>query len=97
MSLPIDDRRNYTLEYLKGEIAVLMGGRVAEEIIYGKDNITTGAANDIQKATEIAKRMVCEWGMSGKIGSVAFNPTSEQIFIGRSWQNIKNIRRLQRF
>lgn len=83
MSLPIDDRRNYTLEYLKGEIAVLMGGRVAEEIIYGKDNITTGAANDIQKATEIAKRMVCEWGMSGKIGSVAFNPTSEQIFIGR--------------
>ncbi len=83
MSLPIDDRRNYTVEYLKGEIAVLMGGRVAEEIIYGKEKITTGASNDIQKATEIAKRMVCEWGMSDKLGNVAFNPTSEQIFIGR--------------
>jgi cell division protease FtsH len=81
MHLPIDDRRNYDLQFLKGELAILMGGRVAEEIVF--KNITTGAANDIQKATELARKMVCEWGMSKKLGNIAYNPTSEHIFIGR--------------
>jgi cell division protease FtsH len=79
--LPIDDRHNYSREYLLDEIAILLGGRLAEEITRG--DITTGAGNDLERATELARRMVCEWGMSDALGPLTFGKKEEQIFLGR--------------
>jgi cell division protease FtsH len=78
--LPEADRHSYTKEYLLGQIAILMGGRIAEEIFLG--SITTGASNDIERATELARAMVCEYGMSD-LGPLAFGKREEQIFLGR--------------
>ncbi|HVF51099.1 MAG TPA: ATP-dependent zinc metalloprotease FtsH [Pyrinomonadaceae bacterium] len=78
--LPEGDRHNYTKEYLVGQIAILMGGRIAEEIFLG--SITTGASNDIERATELARAMVCEYGMS-ELGPLTFGKKEEQIFLGR--------------
>jgi cell division protease FtsH len=78
--LPEGDRHNYTKEYLLGQIAILMGGRIAEETFLG--NITTGASNDIERATELARAMVCEYGMSD-LGPLTFGKKEEQIFLGR--------------
>jgi cell division protease FtsH len=80
MQLPIDDKHTYTKEFLEAQLAVLMGGRAAEEIFL--DHITTGAGNDIERATEIARQMVCEWGMS-TLGPLTFGKKEEQIFLGR--------------
>ncbi|MFQ5840232.1 MAG: cell division protein FtsH, partial [Candidatus Methylomirabilales bacterium] len=79
--LPIDEKHNYPREYLENNIAILMGGRVAEELVLG--SITTGAGNDIERATDIARRMVCEWGMSEKMGPLTFGKKEEMIFLGR--------------
>ena len=79
--LPQDDRHTYSKEYLLDSIAILMGGRVAEELSF--DMNTTGAANDIERATQIARRMVCEWGMSEKMGPVSFGRREDQPFLGR--------------
>jgi cell division protease FtsH len=79
--LPVDDRHTYPREYLETTIAVLMGGRVAEELHL--DRRTTGAGNDFERATEMARKMVCEWGMSEKIGPLTFGKQEEQIFLGR--------------
>jgi cell division protease FtsH len=78
--LPEGDRHSYTKEYLLGQISILMGGRIAEETFLG--NITTGASNDIEKATELARAMVCEYGMS-ELGPLTFGKKEEQIFLGR--------------
>jgi cell division protease FtsH len=78
--LPEGDRHNYSKEYLVGQIAILMGGRIAEELFLG--SITTGASNDIERATELARAMVCEYGMSG-LGPLTFGKKEEQIFLGR--------------
>jgi cell division protease FtsH len=78
--LPEGDRHNYTKDYLLGQISILMGGRIAEETFLG--NITTGASNDIEKATELARAMVCEYGMS-ELGPLTFGKKEEQIFLGR--------------
>ncbi|MDQ3917354.1 MAG: ATP-dependent zinc metalloprotease FtsH [Acidobacteriota bacterium] len=78
--LPEGDRHNYTKEYLLGQIAILMGGRIAEETFLG--SITTGASNDIERATELARSMVCEYGMSD-LGPLTFGKKEEQIFLGR--------------
>jgi cell division protease FtsH len=80
MQLPMDDKHTYTRAYLETMLAVLMGGRSAEEIFLG--HITTGAGNDIERATEIARNMVCEWGMS-ELGPLAFGKKDEAIFLGR--------------
>jgi cell division protease FtsH len=80
--LPEADRHSYTKEYLYGQIAILMGGRLAEEIYLGADKITTGASNDIERATELARAMVCEYGMS-ELGPLTFGKKEEQIFLGR--------------
>jgi cell division protease FtsH len=80
MQLPIDDKHTYTKTYLEGTLIVLMGGRSAEEIFLG--HITTGAGNDIERATEIARKMVCDWGMSS-LGPLAFGKKEEAIFLGR--------------
>ena len=79
--LPQDDRHTYSREFLLNTIAILMGGRVAEEIVFQQR--TTGAANDIEKATQLARRMVCEWGMSENLGPLSFGKREEQIFLGR--------------
>lgn len=79
--LPVDEKYNYPKEYLLNEIAVLMGGRVAEELVLGQ--ITTGAGNDIERATELARKMVCEWGMSEKLGPLTFGKREEMIFLGK--------------
>jgi cell division protease FtsH len=80
MQLPEDDKHTYTREYLESQIAVMMGGRSAEEIFL--HHMTTGAGNDIEQATELARKMVCEWGMSG-LGPLTFGKKEEQIFLGR--------------
>src|SRR6202046_2650875 len=80
MQLPIDDKHTYTKEFLESQLAVLMGGRAAEEIFL--HHITTGAGNDIERATEIARQMVCEWGMS-TLGPLTFGRKEEAIFLGR--------------
>jgi cell division protease FtsH len=80
MQLPVDDRHNYTKEYLKTDLAILMGGRIAEELFLNQ--MSTGAGNDIERATEMARKMVCEWGMSD-LGPLTFGKKEEQIFLGR--------------
>ncbi len=79
--LPIDDRHTYPKDYLVDRITILMGGRVAEELVLG--HLTTGAGNDIERATELARKMVCEWGMSEELGPLTFGKKEEQIFLGR--------------
>jgi len=81
--LPKDDRHNLSKEQAESSIAVALGGRIAEEIIFGR--MTTGAGNDIEKATEIAHKMVCEWGMSEKLGPLAYGKKEESIFLGRDY------------
>ena len=81
MQLPTDDRHNYSKEFLYNTLAILMGGRVAEELVL--KNITTGAGNDIERATDLARKMVCEWGMSEKLGPLTFGKKDEEIFLGR--------------
>lgn len=88
MQLPIEDKHSYTKESLLDRIAVLMGGRAAEEIIFS--TMTTGAGNDIERATDMARKMVCEWGMSEKLGPVSFGKKDEQIFLGREMATQKN-------
>ncbi|HEV2492885.1 MAG TPA: ATP-dependent zinc metalloprotease FtsH [Terriglobia bacterium] len=80
MQLPVDDKHTYTKDYLESQLAIMMGGRVAEEMFL--NHITTGAGNDIEQATELARRMVCEFGMSG-LGPLAFGKNQQEIFLGR--------------
>ncbi|MBZ4671790.1 ATP-dependent zinc metalloprotease FtsH [Deferribacterales bacterium Es71-Z0220] len=86
--LPKDDKYMYTKEYLEGRLAVLMGGRAAEVLIFNR--YTTGAANDIERATDIARNMVCSWGMSEKLGPLAFGKKDEAIFLGKELSTHKN-------
>jgi cell division protease FtsH len=81
--LPIDEKHTYPREYLLNNLAILFGGRVAEELVL--NHMTTGAGNDIERATELARRMVCEWGMSEKLGPMTFGKKEEQIFLGRDF------------
>jgi cell division protease FtsH len=81
--LPIDEKHTYPREYLLNNLTILFGGRAAEELVL--NHMTTGAGNDIEKATELAHRMVCEWGMSVKLGPMTFGKKEEQIFLGRDF------------
>ena len=81
--LPVDDKHNYSRDYLEDQIAMLLGGRIAEELT--QDDITTGAGNDFDRATDLARKMVCEWGMSEAIGLLTFGKKEEQIFLGRDF------------
>jgi cell division protease FtsH len=80
MQLPIDDKHTYSREYLETRIAIMMGGRLAEELFLMQ--MTTGAGNDIEQASDLARKMVCEWGMSD-LGPITFGKKEEQIFLGR--------------
>ena len=86
--LPLDDRYTYPRDYLVTRLAVMFGGRTAEEIMFGQ--MTTGAGNDIEKATELARKMVCEWGMSKELGPMTFGRREEQIFLGRDISHHKD-------
>ncbi|MCC7010866.1 MAG: ATP-dependent zinc metalloprotease FtsH [Acidobacteria bacterium] len=81
MQLPVDDKHNYSRDYLMDQIAILLGGRIAEEITNGR--LTTGAGNDLERVTDLARKMVCEWGMSDQMGPLTFGKRDEQIFLGR--------------
>jgi len=79
--LPVDDRYTYSREYLMTRLSMMFGGRAAEELIFG--HMTTGAGDDIEKATELSRKMVCEWGMSKELGPMTFGKHEEQVFLGR--------------
>jgi cell division protease FtsH len=85
--LPIDEKHTHSRTYLLNNIAILMGGRAAEEIAL--NHVTTGAGNDIERATEIARKMVCEWGMSEILGPLNYASKDEQMFLGREIANGK--------
>jgi len=86
--LPIDERHTYPREYLMDNITILLGGRAAEELVLNHQ--TTGAGNDIERATEIARKMVCEWGMSEKLGPINYGKKDEHIFLGKEIQRQKD-------
>lgn len=81
MQLPIDERHNYSQEYLEETLAVMMGGRVAEQLFLNQQ--TTGASNDLERASKMARKMVCEWGMSESFGSMAWSDNNNEVFLGR--------------
>ncbi|MGE5216933.1 MAG: ATP-dependent zinc metalloprotease FtsH [Chloroflexota bacterium] len=81
--LPEEEKHTYPVEYLLNNLVILFGGRVAEELVL--EHITTGAGNDIEKATDLVRRMVCEWGMSEKLGPMTFGKKDEEIFLGRDF------------
>jgi len=82
-SLPAEDRHSYTKEWLEGQLVMLYGGRVAEEIVFGEEKVTTGAGNDIERATSMARRMVTRFGMSDAIGLMAVGDSEQEVFLGR--------------
>jgi len=86
--LPLDDRHIYTEDYLLKKITVLLGGRVSEELVFNK--VSSGAQDDLKRATQIARKMVCNWGMSKKLGPVTFGRSEEHIFLGREMFQIKD-------
>jgi len=88
MQLPMDDKYNYSREYLVNRITILLGGRTAEEIVLQQQ--TTGAGDDLEKATEMARKMVCEWGMSDRLGPLTFGKNEEHIFLGREVARAKD-------
>jgi len=79
--LPVDDKHTHSRDYLEDQLAILLGGRIAEEITNGR--LTTGAGNDLERVTDLARKMVCEWGMSDAMGPLTFGKKDEQIFLGR--------------
>lgn len=89
MQLPTDDRHNHSKEFLYNTLAILMGGRVAEELVFKQ--VTTGAGNDLERATALARRMVCEWGMSEKLGPLTFAQKDESMFLGRSFTGKRDV------
>jgi cell division protease FtsH len=89
MQLPTDDRHNYSKEFLYNTLAILMGGRVAEELVF--KHITTGAGNDLERATDLARKMVCEWGMSEKLGPLTFGQKEDSVFLGRDFTTKRDV------
>lgn len=86
--VPVDDRHTWSRDYIVNRLAIMFGGRVAEELVSGQ--MTTGAGDDLEKATELARRMVCEWGMSEHLGPMTFGKKEEQIFLGRDFTQTKD-------
>ncbi|MBI5059034.1 ATP-dependent metallopeptidase FtsH/Yme1/Tma family protein [candidate division KSB1 bacterium] len=86
--VPLDDKHSYSRSYLEGRLAILMGGRAAEWLTFG--DYTTGAANDLKRATEMAKRMVTQWGMSDALGPLTYGQKSDEVFLGRDYTHIQD-------
>jgi cell division protease FtsH len=91
MQLPEGDRYSMNYQQMVDRIAIMAGGRVAEELIFGKDHITSGASSDIQQATKLARAMVTRWGFSEKLGTVAYGENQEEVFLGHSVSRTQNI------
>ena len=91
MSLPERDRYGYKKSEIVGRLAMMFGGRIAEEIIYGADYVTTGAGNDIHQATDLARRMVTEWGMSERLGPLRYSENEEEVFLGHQMGQRKQV------
>ncbi len=91
MFLPEGDRYSFSKRRLESQISSLFGGRIAEELIFGADSVTTGAANDIERATEIARNMVTKWGLSDKLGPLTYSEDEGEVFLGRTVTQHKNV------
>ncbi len=91
MFLPEEDRLSYTKERLESQISSMYGGRIAEEMIFGSDHVTTGASNDIERATEIARSMVTKWGLSERLGPLTYTEDEDEVFLGRSVTQHKQV------
>ena len=91
MNLPERDRYAFKKSEIEARLAMMFGGRTAEELIFGAENVTTGASNDIQQATQLARRMVTEWGMSETLGRLRYSETEQQVFFGRSLGRTQNV------
>ena len=89
--LPLTDRYSYSKQRLESQISSLFGGRIAEELIFGPEKVTTGASNDIQRATELARNMVTKWGLSDKLGPLTYAEEEGEVFLGRSVTQHKNV------
>ena len=91
MFLPEEDRHSYSKERLESQISSMMGGRIAEELIFGANAVTTGASNDIQRATEIARNMVTRWGLSERLGPLSYSEEEGEVFLGHSVTQHKQV------
>ncbi len=91
MFLPEEDRYSFSKQRLESQISSLFGGRIAEELIFGKDMVTTGASNDIQRATELARNMVTKWGLSERLGPLTYSEEEGEVFLGHSVTQHKNV------
>ena len=91
MFLPEEDRHSFSKERLESQISSLFGGRIAEELIFGPDSVTTGASNDIQRATELARNMVTRWGLSEKLGPLTYSEEEGEVFLGHSVTRHKTV------
>ena len=91
MFLPVDDRYSYSRKHLESQISSLYGGRIAEQLIFGNDAVTTGASNDIERATELARNMVTKWGLSDRMGPQTYSEDEGEVFLGKAVTNTKTV------
>jgi cell division protease FtsH len=91
MQLPERDKLSMSLEQMTSRLAIMMGGRVAEELVFGKEKVTSGAASDIEQATRLARMMVTRWGLSDELGAVAYGENQDEVFLGMSVSRQQNI------
>ena len=91
MQLPERDKLSMSLEQMTSRLAIMMGGRVAEELVFGRDKVTSGASSDIEQATKLARMMVTRWGLSEELGTVAYGENQEEVFLGYSVSRQQNI------
>src|SRR6202012_2869866 len=91
MQLPERDKLSMSLEQMTARLAIMMGGRVAEELVFGHEKVTSGAASDIEQATKLARMMVTRWGLSDALGTVAYGENQEEVFLGYSGSRQQNI------
>ena len=91
MQLPEGDRYSMSYKWMVSRLAIMMGGRVAEELKFGKENITSGASSDIEQATKLARAMVTQWGFSDKLGRVAYGENQQEVFLGHSVSQSKTV------
>jgi len=91
MALPERDKLSYSKQWCEARVATMFGGRVAEQLIYGEDHLNTGASSDIMQATELARRMVTEWGMSEKLGPLRYNENQQEVFLGHAITQRQNM------